>query len=371
MEIGFLFMTSIHDTVAIICRRYALLTLAALPIAIFAGCGKPTSSPQPPQGAMDESVVATVNDVPIGRDQMYTEMEQFVPAQLEDFPRNPYLAVPAGRFALQHLITNELAVQLAQSQQVTVTDQQVTDRYNDVKMVQNALKTKDFDDVLTDQGMTVQQYKDISVKPDVAQFNVLTKGMKPNNQELLDSYNAHIADYTEPARVHLERIVLDDEATAQQAYQTASKTNSLDDVLSLNRSQPLSGGADDADIAQWIPVNSDPALAPVMSMAETAQPGTVLKPVQVAGRWWLVKLVDRKDKEVLSYTEVKHIVFWNLMMNKANAAGNVQKVQSLMQELTQSAVINVRAPQYASLVKQLKSPSYSSTARITSSQPSN
>jgi|GEM_PF-5166423 parvulin-like peptidyl-prolyl isomerase len=352
--------------------RYALLFILILPAVLLSGCGKPSIGTETPSGTLDAAVVATVNNVPISRDDMYTEMEQYVPSQLQDFPRNPFLGVTAGRFALQHLITDELAIQLAKSQQVPATPQQIDDRYNDIKMVQNVHQTRDFDEVLTDQGLTVQQYKTESVEPDVAQFNVLVKGVSATDQELLASYQSNLPDYTEQSRIHIERIVLDDEASADQAYQTASKTNSLDDVLSLNRATPLSGGADDADIAQWIPLeHSDPVLAPIISAASTAQAGTVLKPIKLAGKWWLVKLVDRKAKDVIPFQEVRHIVMWNVLMNKARAAGNIEKVQSAMKDLTEQAVINVRAPQYASLVKQLKDPASDAMAQASATSASN
>ena len=67
-------------------------------------------------------------------------------------------------------------------------------------------------------------------------------------------------------------------------------------------------------------------------------------------------VVDRKSKDVMPFDKVKHIVQWNVVTAKASAAGNFQKMESQMQDITQQAVINVIPPQYISLVRQLKNP---------------
>jgi parvulin-like peptidyl-prolyl isomerase len=331
--------------------------IAILPIALFSGCSTPSADNSSSTVDQGTDAVATVNGEPIDRDQMYAGMEQYVPAQLQNFPRNPLLGVTAGRVVLQRLITNELTIQLAKQSQVPVTDGEIQSRYNDVKMVKDTQSTKDFEDLLNDQGLTVAQFEDQNIKPDVAQFNLITKGIVVSDAEVQATYRAHISDYTEPDRVHIERIVLPDKASADQAYAVASKTNSLDDVLSQNIAQPVLGGENNADFAQWIQVDQPAsALTPVLVACAAGQPGTILKPILVQNQWWLIKLVDRRPAQILPFDQVKHIVTWNLESTKAAASGNILKLQSEMQDLTGQSVITVKSPQYISLVKQLQSP---------------
>ncbi len=321
------------------------------------GCSKPSSETDDSANTPDSNVVATVNGVIIDRDEMYQEMEQYVPAQLQGFPQNPLLGVSAGRVALQHLITDELAQQLAKDSGVPVTDDEVQSRYDDVKMVKESESTKGFEDLLNGQGMSVEQFKEESIKPDVAQYNIVGKGIAVPDQNLLQYYSAHLNEYTEPARIHIERIVLPDEASAQQAYQIASKSSSLDSVISENVAPPLTGGDNAADIAQWLDLDqTSTPLKAVLKAAENAPAGSVLPPINVQNQWWLVMVVDRKSKDVMPFDKVKHIVQWNVVTAKASAAGNFQKMESQMQDITQQAVINVIPPQYISLVRQLKNP---------------
>jgi len=334
-----------------------ILVVGIISTVMLQGCGSKSSDGEGAAPDVQDNVVATVNGTPIDRDQMYSAMEQYIPAQLPDFPHNQLLAATAGRVALRRLIEDDLTIQLAKINQVPVTDAEVQSRYNDLKMVKEAQSTRSFEDLLADEGMTEDEFKEQDIKPQVAEFNLFSDGLMASNAELLANYNQHVGDYTEPDRVHIERIVLPNEASAQQAYETASKTNSLDDVLEDNIAQPLSGGENTADIAQWLPTGQGAAgYAAVTLAAANAQVGTVIKPVLVEGQWWLVKVDDHRPKEVIPFDQVKNIVDWNVLTAKASAAGSLQKFQNAMEDMTQQAVITVKAPQYISLVKQLKSP---------------
>jgi hypothetical protein len=341
--------------------RFALLPTFALittiPLMVMSGCGMSQENAPPQPAATDNDVVATVNGVTITRGAMYSEMEQYVPAQVQDFPRNQTLTYPTGRVALQHLITNELMVQLARLNQVPVTQQDITDRYNDVKMVREAQSTNTFEDTLADEGLTPQQFDYGTISPDVAQYNLLSKGVSVTESELQSYYNSHINEYTIPTRVHIERIVLSTQAAAEQAYQLAVSAHSLDPVMQQNIAVPLAGGADNADIAQWINIDTPPPLlSPLASLAANAEPGAILKPFRVQNQWWVARVVDLKTRSALPYFLVSHIVKWNVETTKAEELGNVQRVQQEMQEMTQQAIITVKQVQYLSLVKQLKNP---------------
>jgi parvulin-like peptidyl-prolyl isomerase len=325
----------------------------------MSGCSKSsTDATSPtPNGTADSDVVATVNGTVISKGDMYTEMEQYVPAELQGFPQNPMLNMSAGRVQLQHLITNDLAIQLALSKGVPVTDDEVASRFDDVKMVNEAQSTKDFEDLLSDKGLTTGQYEEFNIKPDVAQFNIITKGLTASDQELQDYYNSHTVDFTEPNRVHIERIVLPDEAAAEQAYQTASKAGTLDPVIGQNIAPPMTTGDDAADIPQWIVLDGAPAgIKPLASALATATPGQILKPVSFQGHWWLIKIIQRRSKEIIPFDKVKHIVTWNVLSSKATQVGAVQQLQKDMQGVTQSATITVKPQQYLSLVKVLQTP---------------
>jgi parvulin-like peptidyl-prolyl isomerase len=357
------------------CLRGGLLLIPAITTGLLSsflisGCSKPAAAPTGPSFS-DDDIIATVNGVAITKDQMYGEMEQYVPAQIQGFPQNPILGYPAGRVALQKLIEDQLEVQLATVNGVPVTTDEVTARYNDVKMVKESQITRSFEDILADQGLTPQEFDDGTITPNVAQYNLVSKGVTVSSQEIMAYYNTHLSAYTEPDRVHIERIILPDEATAEKAYQDASKTNTLDDVMGQNIAPPLSGGDDAADIAQWFDIDSPPtALKAALAPCATAQPETVLPPVAVQKQWWLVKLVDRQPKQVLPFSEVQHIVQWNLTMMKAGAAGGAQRFQGQMQDMTQQAVINVKPQQYDSLVKELKNPPLTSPMQSAPQQPS-
>ena len=329
-------------------------TLCAFGCASSPGTGTGVGGVPTASGGSGDAVIATVNQDPILESEVYDQLQRFIPSRLQGYPNNPALNEPAGRYVLQSLITNKIIVQAAKAQNAPVTADEVDARYNDLKMVRESQSTQTFEQALTAEGFTVDSFKQSTIVPEIAQYNLLTHGVTGTAQEFQAYYNSHQADYTEPPRAHLERVEFPSQAAAAQAYVTASKAKSLAGIIPANL--PTPPGADSpADIPQWIGLDAAPApLKPVVAQVAKSAPGTILAPTQVQGQWWVTRVVDVKPKTVLKYDQLKHIIEWTVLSRKAQTAGGMTATQAIVQKAQQNAQIQINPPQYQSLVPQIK-----------------
>ena len=303
-----------------------------------------------------DDVIATVNNDPITAGQLFDQLQHFIPSQISGYPQNPVLGQAAGRTALQNLIVNTLAVQLARDNGVPVTPAELEDFYRDNVLLASAQQTTPFDTYLARQGYSLDQYKLEVLAPQVAQMNLLSKTTTVTPQELQDSYNAHAAVYTMPERVHLHRIATADKATAQTVYAGLESGKSMSDFAAQNIAADGAGGNpdDNTDIAQWLNVDQPvTALGVSGSMLKTAKVGDILPPTQVQGQWWVIQVAERRHKELIPFAQVQDLVRINLVRQKAGQNA-VSAFQGSLLNAMQHAEIVIKPPQYQSIAIQLR-----------------
>jgi hypothetical protein len=311
----------------------------------------------------DSGPVATVttpkgSTLTLTQNEFYDQLQGFIPnGSPQSFAP---VGQPAGKLVIQQLLQNLMFEGLAQDQGVAPTDAQVNQQYDNIKMIQSARSTKPFDQALKDAGLTADVFKDLQVKPQLAQLNLLTKGATVSDADILAFYNANKDKaFTEPARVHIQRIVVGSLAQAQQIAKAIAGGQTFESqvVQSLDKSSP------DGDVPQWIPLDPAPAgLGAVITPIKTAKVGSVTPPITVPGpngqsTYWLVKVVARVDqKQVLPLDQVKELIRAQLLQQKAAADATAQ--QGFQTELRdfQGAVKITTAPQYASVVQALTHP---------------
>jgi hypothetical protein len=311
----------------------------------------------------DSGPVATLttpkgSTLTLTQSEFYDQLQGFIPnGSPQSFAP---VGQPAGKLVIQQLLQNLMFEGLAQDQGVAPTDAQVNQQYDNIKMIQSARSTKPFDQALKDAGLTADVFKDLQVRPQLAQLNLLTKGATVSDADILAFYNANKDKaFTEPARVHIQRIVVGSLAQAQQIAKAIAGGQTFESqvVQSLDKSTP------DGDVPQWIPLDPAPAgLGTLIAPIKTAKVGSVTAPITVPGgngqsTYWLVKVVARVDqKQVLPLDQVKELIRAQLLQQKATADATAQ--QGFQTELRdfQSAVKITAPPQYASVVQTLTHP---------------
>jgi len=351
-------------------RRAARLTslavlssLAAVPL-VLSGCDNHASNSSSGSGNTfmaggDSGPVATVTTpkgsvLNLSQTEFYDQLQGFVPnGSPQSFAP---VGQPAGRLVIQQLLQNLMVEGLAQDQGVAPTDAEVNQQYDNIKLIQEARSTKPFDQTLADAGLTPDVFKDLQVKPQVAQLKLLTKGATVSDADITAFYNANKDKaFTEPPRVHIKHIAVGSLAQAQQISKAIAGGQTFESqvVQSTDKSSP------DGDIAQWIPLDpAPPSLGALIGPIKSAKIGAVTAPIAVGpSSFWLVKVVDRVDqKQVLPLDKVKELIRAQLLQQKAGADPEAQ--QQFQQQLRDFAgAAKITAPtQYASVVQALTHP---------------
>lgn len=299
------------------------------------------------------------NVLNLSQTEFYDQLQGFVPnGSPQSFAP---VGQPAGRLVIQQLLQNLMVEGLAEDQGVAPTDAEVNQQYDNIKLIQEARSTKPFDQTLADAGLTPDVFKELQVKPQLAQLKLLTKGATVSDADITAFYNANKDKaFTEPPRVHIKHIAVGSLALAQQIAKNIAGGQTFESqvVQSQDKSSP------DGDIAQWIPLDpAPPSLSALIGPIKTAKVGAVTAPIAVGpSSFWLVKVVDRIDqKQVLPLDKVKELIRAQLLQQKAAADPAAQ--QQFQQQLRDFAgTVKITAPpQYASVVQALTHPALPST----------
>ncbi len=114
---------------------------------------------------------------------------------------------------------------------------------------------------------------------------------------------------------------------------------------------------------QWVPLDpAPPALAAMIAPIKATQPGQVTPPIAVPGQngqptYWLVKVVEKKDKETLPLDQIKDLIRANLLQQKAQANPSAQQtLQGQVHDFQAGCKISITGAQYASLAQELTHP---------------
>ncbi|HEX5324263.1 MAG TPA: peptidyl-prolyl cis-trans isomerase [Capsulimonadaceae bacterium] len=317
--------------------------------ALVAGChGSSGGGGMSGGSATQDETVAKVNSDTITVGDMYDFMRRLTPQQLS-------ANATVGKFAISQLITSSLVTQLAASDKVPVTDQQVDQRFKDLELVSGWEYTLPYDQLLDAQSQTEDSIKRYALRPQMAQFNIITRNLQITPAEIQAYYNAHKADYTVHQALEVDRIVVPTQQAAQTIYNSVSKGAPMSSFQSQNMA-PATPGADPALFVQWI-ATKPPAktLGPLAAPLAKAKVGDTLNPVQVGQAWWVVHVIGQRPDTVTPFDQVQHIIQMTILQSKAGADASTNFIHDL-QQFDQSASINITPKEYQDIATQLKNP---------------
>ncbi|MEO7719206.1 MAG: peptidyl-prolyl cis-trans isomerase [Capsulimonas sp.] len=337
-------------------RRGAALVASAAAMGVFlAGCntgggagGDASSKGAPTLTGTD--AVATVNGEAITQAEFYSQLQRYTP--------NPQQmsSAPAGKTVLQQLIMNTLTEQLAKQEGVPPTDAQINEQMANFKSSADKVLVRGFDDTLATAGLTEEDLKTFQIKPQLAQINLLTKGVTIADADIQAFYDLHKKDqFTKPNRAHIKRIALATAADANSVYDDIQKGKPFEDYVAKSViKQPVDG-----DLTQWVNLDdaTNPMVKPLVTAITAAKIGDVPKPIPLQGAWWLVKVVDKKPLEIVPVDQVKSSIKYMLLSQKAqqNAAGQ-QEMEQKLRDFQSKATISIVPKQYNDLIAEIKSP---------------
>jgi hypothetical protein len=348
-------------------RRSAarLTSLAALSGLALAGCNHPaTNDITSVTSGGSGSTVATLttpkgSTLTVSEPEFYAQLQSFVPnASAQSFAP---IGQPTGRMVMQQMLQNLMVEGLAQDEGVAPTNAEIETQYNVNKTIQDARSIKPFEQSIADAGLTPQIIKDLQVKPYLSQIKLATKGATVSDADIQTYYNTNKdKEFTKPARVHIKRIVVANQAEAQAISAAIKGGQTFESQVSksLDKSTP------DGEIAQWVPTNpAPPQLAALIKPITETQAGTVTAPIPFRPNpsqpitYWIVKVVEKKDKEVVSQDGAKDLIHAQLLQQKAQADPQAQQtMQQSLRDFESQAKLSINGAQYASLAQELTHP---------------
>ena len=199
----------------------------------------------------------------------------------------------------------------------------------------------------------------MQIKPQLAGTKLLTKGATITDADIKTFYDANKAkSFTKPARVHIKKIALGSLADAQAVAAAIKGGQTFESQVSksLDKSTP------DGDFPQWIPTDPAPPGSAVLVTPLKATPaGGVTAPITIPSRngptFWIVKVVEKKDKETLTLDQAKELIRAQLLQQKAQADPLAQQtLQQSLRDFETASKVTIAAPQYAALAQELTHP---------------
>lgn len=364
-----------------------LTSLAVLSSLALAGCNHSgTTDSGSGTGSGDGSgTVATIttpknNTLSITQPEFFAQLQSYVPNSPASpaAPQGSY-APPgqqAGRLVLARMLQNLMLEGLAKDQGVAPTDAEINAQYDDFKAIQQTQLVKPFDQALADAGLNADLVKNLQLRPQLTQLKLATKGATVSDADIQTFYNANKdkPPYTNPLRVHINRLVFSSLADAQAAAAAikGGKTFESQAASALDKSPT------DVDVPNWVPLDPvPPALAPVIKPIAATQQGQVTPPITVPGQgagahptYWLVKVVDRKQKDTLPLDQVKEFIRAQMLQQKVQADPTIQQtLQQSLHDFQTQVKVNIPEQQYAPLAQQLTHPAPVSSPGASGASP--
>ncbi len=306
-----------------------LAVVAALGAVVatgLTGCGKNT--------------LATVGDDKITKDEFYNKLESV-----------PVNGGPAGMVVLQQMIDEKLWMQLAKKEGVTPTEAQIDKRVNLEKKEGNLAQR------LQASNISLEQYKKDFVTIQLAQFNVVTKGVKVTDAQARAYYDKTKSTvFTTPERVKIGAIVCQTKKKIDTANGQIKKgTDFSSVVLNLSDDPTLRSRRVPGELG-WVWRGQKNVPAQLVDVAFKLRKGELSEPFQVvvngkAADWVIIRCLDHQGVNVKPFNDVKDQIRDGLALATGQRNPEIGKKFQAMRKDTKMETSNDK---YKALVTAMK-----------------
>ena len=309
------------------CHRAPALAAGLFFLAIVAclsGCG--------------QRMAVKVNGESISQEQFYR--------QCADFNQNGGISAPtSGLSVVNQLIRQVLVTQEAKRLNLQSTDAEVDAELATLRK-QLTANGQSLDQHLKQIGLPLSALKD-EIRLGLTQKKLMTQGVTVTDKDVEQFYNQNKQNlFTTPEQVQAEQITVPSEAAAKEVKQTLDKnadfrlvahTKSIDQYKDQGGTLPM--------LLRGSPLPQ--GVSPVVAAEVFKTPvDKVAGPLKVDNNWVILKVVTKKPQSTKTLAEVKDEIQQQLLMQKAQQGGQMQKFYQRMMELQRDADIQVGLDQY-------------------------
>lgn len=319
-------------------RGIRLSLLAIVAVAVFvimlAGCGR--------RGLIN------VNGEKIAKDEFYARLEQ-VPVQTVKGGRQ--VAVPAGQYVMEQLISEKLVQQLAKKENVQPTDDQIERKLSYLKRSTGG----NFLVQLQQSGSTLQDWKrQMMIQQSVV--NLVGKDAKVSDADVKKTYDQLIAKsapgFVRPEAVFISVIITKTPDKINKAYKLLQGGQDFGTVA-MQMSEDNTTAPGQGKVA-WMPRNMPGIPEQIRAAGFSTDIGKYTKPFFVQDKkdsGWMIVRADRKRKaSTEKYDDVKDLIKEQLASAKANKKSFDSELKAFIGEST----IKINSERYAKIPEMMK-----------------
>jgi len=294
-------------------------TIFLLALALAAsGCGgEEAGRPDVPPGA-----IAIVGEQEIAKtefDRLIDQARKSFEAQEQDFPEAgtpEYEDVKSS--IVRSLVEEAQWAQEADEMGISVTDQEVNKRLDELKEQFFQGDDKKYEEELERQGLTEQQVRD-EIRSRVLSEKIyasVTKSVKVTDQAIQAYYKKNETQFEQPESREVRHILVKSKAKSQDIYQQLQDGASfaaLAKRFTEDEASKAEGGKMTAQKGRTV--------APFDKFVFDAETGDLSEPIKTEFGWHVIEVLsDVKPKSVTPLEDVKESIKTTLLQQRQNAA---------------------------------------------------
>jgi parvulin-like peptidyl-prolyl isomerase len=285
-----------------------------------------------------ERVVAKVNGDIVtlteftARQVQAAQAARVTPERIESFLRENNARI------LQEAIDDLLILQKGADLGIRLRPEYIREVLDGIKKENNLETEEAFQEALRREGMTLDDLKR-NIERSIVTRQVLGREVDSKIQvsdaEALKEYEARRADYSRPASVRLQEIVVRGPEASETARGLIARVRAGEDFAALARAHSSAAtrdaGGDLGRIAHG-------ELAPeIEKIAFGLAPGAVSEPIPVPDGYRLLRLVERNEAGVVPYDEAKAE-----LVKQLGASRRAEAYKAFVEGLRKSAIVDIR-----------------------------
>jgi len=305
------------------------LLVMAVAISTLAGCGR--------RGLIQ------VNDEKIAKEDFYAKLEA-VPVQ------TPTGAKLAGQYVIEQMIQTQLIEQFAEEQKIAPTQEDVDKRFQRIKKDAGG----DLARSLAAKGKSVESYKE-QLKTQLAQFNIITQGVKVEDAEVKEVYDqalkADPSPLKRPEQIKASLIQTAEKEKIDKAYKMLKEGKEFGAVALTLSEHPTS--KNEGQLPDWVGRNPKAEGVEKLFTEKLFSLGVnkYSEPFQAEGSWYILKAGQKRPPKTQTYDEVKDDIREQLALRKGLSDA---KYRDKLQEFIKDSKIVVNAKRYEKIPENIK-----------------
>jgi parvulin-like peptidyl-prolyl isomerase len=246
----------------------------------------------------DQEVVVRVNGEPVYASAVLRRMLAASSGDLEEVRQDPNRWQMLEDVATETEIMDELLLQAAVAGGISVSPEKAREFLEEVRRTAGE---DAFAAMLEERGAEEKMFRDFLVKRELINRykEKLFAGVAIDESALQEYYEGHAETFTEMDQVRLEILTFGVGETAEKMYDRWTGGESFDSIAQAYFDE----GEQVGRRTRWMPVSAVPP--ELQQKVIEADAGTILEPEEVIGKYYVVRVVEKRGARALSFEEVQ------------------------------------------------------------------